>query len=105
MVDCKPLDHFRSKDRPISFIKLDVKGAEFLVLRGAAELFRHDRPVLLFESIPGGVEKMGGSRRELFDFVTSRLGYSIFTVGDFLAGGNPLTGIDSIEPITTPPRR
>jgi FkbM family methyltransferase len=89
LVDCKPLDHFRRDDRPISFIKLDVEGSEFLVLRGALDLIRQDRPVLLFESIPGGVEKLGATRRELFDFLTS-LDYSIFTPGEFLVRGNPL---------------
>jgi FkbM family methyltransferase len=90
LVDCKPLDHFWRKDRPISFIKLDVEGSEFLVVRGASDLIRQDRPVLLFESIPGGVEKFGGTRRALFDFLTAQLGYSIFTAGDFLARGIPL---------------
>jgi FkbM family methyltransferase len=90
MVDCKPLDHFWKPERPISFIKLDVEGSEYLVLRGAVDLLRHDHPVLLFESIPGGVEKLGGSRRGFFDFLTAELGYSIFTANDFLADANPL---------------
>jgi FkbM family methyltransferase len=90
IVDCKPLDQFRRPDRPVSFIKLDVEGSEFLVLRGASELLRQDRPVPLFESIPGGVEKLGSSRREFFHFLTAELGYAIFTPTAYLARGNPL---------------
>jgi len=86
VVDCERLDHYRREGQPISFIKLDVEGAEFLVLRGAVELIRRDRPSLLFESVPGGVEKFGDDRRRFFEFLTEELGYSIFLAADFLAG-------------------
>ena len=89
-VDCLRLDDFWMQDRPIRFIKLDVEGAEFLVLRGAVNLIGRDLPWLLFESIPGGVERFGATRREFFDFLSSELGYSIFTISDFLAGEKPL---------------
>lgn len=71
---------------PIAFIKLDIEGAEFLVLRGAVELIRRDHPSLLFESAPGCVERFGRTRREFFAFLTEELGYSIFLAEDFLTG-------------------
>jgi hypothetical protein len=38
--------------RPIRFIKIDVEGAEPLVMRGAERLLREDRPVILSELHP-----------------------------------------------------
>ena len=40
--------------RPIAFIKCDVEGHEFSVLRGAKHILGQDRPVLLLESAPLG---------------------------------------------------
>jgi hypothetical protein len=38
--------------RPIRFTKIDVEGAEPLVMRGAERLLREDRPVILSELHP-----------------------------------------------------
>lgn len=86
VVDCERLDQYIIEGHPIAFIKLDIEGAEFLVLRGAVELIRCDHPSLLFESAPGGVERFGQTRREFFAFLTEELGYSIFLAEDFLTG-------------------
>jgi FkbM family methyltransferase len=51
-VEMLPLDHFRLED--VSIIKIDVEGAEYDVLRGAAATIRKNKPVLV-------VEIMGGS--------------------------------------------
>jgi FkbM family methyltransferase len=90
VVECRPLDDFRKPDRPVSFLKIDVEGAEFLVLRGAVEILKHDRPAMVFESIIGNVEKFGQTRRDFFEFLTGEFRYSIFIAEDFLAGGEPL---------------
>jgi FkbM family methyltransferase len=46
-VACVPLD---SMIEPVDFVKIDVEGHEFEVLRGAAELLRRHRPILLVET-------------------------------------------------------
>jgi FkbM family methyltransferase len=43
------LDDLRDLPRPVAFVRLDVEGAEGLVVRGAARLLAADRPVLLIE--------------------------------------------------------
>jgi len=44
-VDCVPLDDLFS-DTPLTMIKMDIEGAEFDALRGAANIIRRDQPVL-----------------------------------------------------------
>lgn len=58
--------------RPIKFIKCDVEGHELSVFRGAENILREDRPVLLFEC----EERMqgGDAMQNVFDFLLS-LGY------------------------------
>jgi FkbM family methyltransferase len=48
-VPCTTLDALRNERRPPAIVKIDVEGAEALVLRGAAELLTLDRPVVLVE--------------------------------------------------------
>ena len=67
-----PLDHRRLRvaktrldgfamPRPVSFIKLDVEGAEGLALRGARDLLRTDRPRVLAEINPDQLLKVSGT--------------------------------------------
>jgi FkbM family methyltransferase len=46
--------------RPVHFIKIDVEGAELLAFRGARELLKEDRPVVLSELHPGQLLKVSG---------------------------------------------
>lgn len=49
-VDVKRLDDLlENRAHPISFIKIDVEGAEHMVFEGARELITRDRPVILME--------------------------------------------------------
>lgn len=79
----------------VSFLKIDVEGAELFVLQGAERILRESRPVILFEVLDQ-TQEYGYSQREVFDFLSS-LGYS------FLAGngaGEPLearTGFSDIR--------
>jgi FkbM family methyltransferase len=46
--------------RPVHFIKIDVEGAELLAFRGAKELLKKDRPVILSELHPAQLSKVSG---------------------------------------------
>jgi FkbM family methyltransferase len=87
---CDRLDNVADPACRVGFLKIDVEGAELLVLRGATGVLRRDRPAILFESAPGGAEKFGLSRGQLFAFLTDDQGYSIYLIGDYLRGGGPL---------------
>ncbi len=44
-VDCFPIDDL-FKDLPLTFIKMDIEGAEYDALRGATKVIQRDRPIL-----------------------------------------------------------
>ena len=67
------LEHF---DAP-SVVKIDVEGAEHLVLQGAAGLLRDVRPALIVE--------VGSEAREAATRVLREAGYTLFD-GDLPAG-------------------
>ncbi len=69
-----------SVDR-VDVIKMDVQGAEELVLRGANKVVNTMRPLIIFEVYPNGAEYLGlssnGARKML-----EGLGYEFFRVGE-----------------------
>ena len=71
--------------REVDLIKIDVEGLELSVLRGATETIRKYRPHVIFEcGSEYAIRDQGVSRRELFDYLTKELNYSICTLADFL---------------------
>jgi FkbM family methyltransferase len=89
-VNCDRLDNVLPPDHCVDFIKVDVEGAELLVLRGAVQTINRSHPPIIFESGPGGAVKFGLTRPQLFSFLTTDLGYSIFFFKDFLSNSSPL---------------
>jgi FkbM family methyltransferase len=84
MVDCEMLDNVVGPERKYTFVKIDVEGAELLVLRGARRLIGRDAPIILFESSHDGAAKLGLKREDLYTFLVDELGYKVFLVKDFL---------------------
>jgi FkbM family methyltransferase len=60
--------------RRVSLIKVDVQGAEAMVLAGARAVLGRDRPALFVEVDDEGLRSFGSSARELFETVAG-LGY------------------------------
>ena len=90
-VDCEPLDRVLPDGHRVDFMKVDVEGYEPHVLRGAADLLRRDRPILLFESIRSDLLELASKPADIMEFLGGSLGYSIFTPKGFLEEGAPLT--------------
>jgi FkbM family methyltransferase len=88
-VTCARLDDEIPDDRRFDLVKVDVEGAELLVLRGAATFFRRDRPHLLFECGPDGPAMFGFTADDLFEEVRD-LGYAVYTTRGWLGGEHPL---------------
>jgi len=89
-VDCARLDDFTGPNRRYAYVKIDVEGAELLVLRGARQTIDRDRPLILFESSHNGAPRLGLSREGLFAYFIEELQYNVFLVGDFLEKRSPL---------------
>lgn len=63
------LDDALPDDYVPSLLKIDVEGAELLVLRGAAETLARHRPFVLFEHGIGGADLYGSTPGEVFDLL------------------------------------
>ena len=70
----------KSVDR-VDAIKIDVEGAEELVLRGAIRCLTTQSPIIVFEFNPGCAARLGLSPNGARDFLQS-LGYEFVVLGD-----------------------
>lgn len=65
----------------VDFIKIDVEGFEYKVLRGAVKSIQKFKPLLFIELIDEYLKKKGSSASQLVQFVSS-LGYNVFDADD-----------------------
>jgi FkbM family methyltransferase len=82
------LDAIIPANLKIDLIKIDVEGAEYLVLKGSEKLLKKYQPVIIFECGLGGLPLYGHTPFEIFTFL-SDLGFQINILEDFL--GSPLS--------------
>lgn len=81
----------------ISFIKVDVEGAERLVFEGGVESLRKYRPTIAFECGLGAADHYGSKPENVYDLLCARCGLRISTVADYLHGRPPLTAADFVR--------
>ncbi len=71
----------------IALVKIDVEGAETMVLEGAKRFFERNRPVVACEINPQALARLGGTPEDVIEFFLSR-GYHAFAwdhgTGDFV---------------------
>lgn len=90
-IDAVTLDATIPEGEAISFVKIDVEGAEMRVLRGMDSIIRRDHPVLVIEITEPWLRELGNSSGQVFEFLHMH-GYKIYEIRDE----------DCIEVITPP---
>jgi FkbM family methyltransferase len=92
-VDVRTLDGIIPSGIPIDLIKIDVEGAELLVLRGASETIERSHPVIIFEFGTGSSEYYGTTPDDIYAFL-AKYGYGLFTLSGFLSRSEKLSSDD-----------
>lgn len=75
----------------VDYIKIDVEGAEYLVLKGAADCIKTHKPYIVFEHGKGGADCYGTTPEEVYRLLCDACGMRISLLNDWLLGKKPLT--------------
>ena len=90
-VELRTLDTLLPEDTRIDFIKIDVEGGEYGVLKGAVQLLKKWQPVVIFESGLGASDYYGTQPNELYQFIHKEAGLHISTLKSFIKNESPLS--------------
>lgn len=82
------LDQIIPTDTKISFIKIDVEGGEYQVLKGATKTLQKDKPYLIFEHGLGAADVYGTTPEMVYDLLVNDCGLAVTTMANWLKG-NP----------------
>lgn len=74
----------------IALMKIDVEGAELLVLEGGRKRIAKDRPVIIFEHGLGGADCYGKGPGDIYALLCDECGLKISLLEDWLLGRRPL---------------
>jgi len=86
------LDNFLEKtNEKIDFIKIDVEGAEKLVIEGGLKTLRRDKPYIIFECGKGSTENYGTTAKNMYELICSKIGLKISLLDDWLNNRNSLS--------------
>ena len=89
-VNVKPLDAVIPKNTKIDFIKIDVEGGEFDVLKGASRILQENSPLIIFENGLGASEFYDTNPKELFDFFKKK-NYKLYLLKSYVKKLPPLS--------------
>ncbi len=89
-VNLNTLDHVIPEDYRVDFIKLDVEGGEFDVLKGARQTLEKHKPYIIFEFGLGASDHYNVVPETFFEFM-NQADYGIYLLQDFLGNRLPLS--------------
>lgn len=89
-VDIRRLDEVIPLDVKIDFIKIDVEGGEFSVMKGGMNLLKKNKPVIVFECGMGASDYHGTKPAELYRFINEEIGLKISLLKTYISKGLPL---------------
>ena len=84
-------------DTRIDFIKIDVEGGEFGVLKGAKNLLKKNLPTILFECGKGASDYYGTQPADIFNYLTQEVGLRVFTLDAFIKNDKPLSQTEFVD--------
>jgi len=90
-VEKRTLDSIIPVNEIINCIKIDVEGGEFDVLKGAENLLKKHKPIILFECGKGAIDHYNTNPNDLFDFLNEEIGLNIYTLQSFIKAQKPLS--------------
>ncbi|MCX6252649.1 MAG: FkbM family methyltransferase [Bacteroidetes bacterium] len=85
------LDNVIPADETIKFIKIDVEGAEFQVLKGGTTTIKRCKPIIIFEFGLGAADYYDTQPEAFFSLIISDFGLQISTLKGFLHNHSHLT--------------
>lgn len=89
-VEVRRLDDIIPQELVIDFMKVDVEGAEFQVLKGGRELIKRCAPVIVFEFGLGASEYYDTRPEDLYRFLVQECGLKISLMKSFPDHASPI---------------
>ncbi len=96
-VAVRRIDDLVPGDAPVRLVKLDIEGAEYPALRGAAELIRRCRPVLIFEFGEAAALPYGATAEKMQQLIEGDFGMTLTTMRRWLGGDPPFADGEFLE--------
>jgi FkbM family methyltransferase len=87
VVSVERLDSMVPHDVKIDLIKIDVEGAEGLVIEGGIETIIRNKPFMIFEHGGTSSSAFGYSSADIYDLLVERCGLNISLLNNWLHGG------------------
>jgi len=84
IVETDLLDNIIPDNEKIDFIKIDVEGAEFSVLKGGINTIRRCKPVMIFECGMGAADFYDTNPEDLFNFLNRECSMCVSTLKGYL---------------------
>jgi FkbM family methyltransferase len=90
-VETDLLDNIIPETETIDFIKIDVEGAEYGVLKGSMNTMKRCKPTVIFEFGLGAADYYESKPEECYTLISKEFGMKISTLKGFLKGSAALT--------------
>ncbi len=91
MIETDTLDNIIAEDFHVDLIKIDVEGAEMLVIEGGISTIKRCKPFIIFEFGKGASEVYQSTPETLYTMITETLGLQLSTMKRWLKNSPPVT--------------